>query len=110
MSKLDPTNAVLKLDFRNAFNSIRRDKMLRAVLELAPGLFHYAHSAYSLPSILYWADKTILSAEGVQQGGSFGASSFLPYHSQHVLSAGVRTEFVLPGRWHAWRKCGRSQT
>ena len=30
--------------------------------------FHYAHSTYSLPSILYWADKTIQSAEGVQQG------------------------------------------
>ena len=36
LHSLDPSNAILKLDFKNAFNSIRSDKMLEAVQRLAP--------------------------------------------------------------------------
>ena len=46
---LDPSKAVLKLDFRNAFNSIRRDKMLGAIREHAPELYHFVFSAFSSP-------------------------------------------------------------
>ena len=73
---LDPSKAVLKLDFRNAFNSIRRDKMLGAVREHAPELYPFVFSAYSSPSSLYWGDKTIQSAEGVQQGDPLGPLLF----------------------------------
>ena len=38
------------------------------LMELAPRLFRFVHSAYSSPSTLFWEDKTIQSAEGVQQG------------------------------------------
>ena len=76
LHKRDPIKALLKLDFSNAFNFIRRDKMFRAVLELAPRLFHFVHSAYSSPSTLFWGDKTIQSAEGVQQGDPFGPLLF----------------------------------
>ena len=61
---------------KNAFNSIRRDKMLKAVQELAPSLFHFVYSAYSSPSTLFWADKTLQSAEGVQQGDPLGPLLF----------------------------------
>ena len=44
--------AIIKLDFRNAFNSVRRDKMLSAVLDLAPELYQFVYSAYSAPSSL----------------------------------------------------------
>ena len=57
---------VLKLDFRNAFNSLRRDK-IQAVKSFAPNLLPLVHSAYSSPSLLFWDDKSIQSAEGVQQ-------------------------------------------
>ena len=50
---------LLKLNFRNAFNSLRRDKMLLAVHENAPKLFPLVHSAYSAPSSLFARDKTI---------------------------------------------------
>ena len=40
---IEPSKAVLKLDFKNAFNTIRRDKMLEAVQKLAPGLFSFVH-------------------------------------------------------------------
>ena len=73
---LTPHHAVVKLDFRNAFNSVRRDKMLNAVLDLAPELFHFVFSVYSSPSNLYWGDKIIHSEEGVQQGDPLGPLLF----------------------------------
>ncbi len=76
LSDISSDKAVLKLDFRNAFNSIRRDKVLEAVLEHAPGLYPFVHSAYTLPSSLFWGDETIQSAEGVQQGDPLGPLPF----------------------------------
>ena len=40
---------MLKLDFRNAFNSLRRDKMLISVSELAPTFYQYVLSSYEKP-------------------------------------------------------------
>ena len=34
LNNLKPSDAIVKLDFSNAFNSIRRDKMLEAVQEI----------------------------------------------------------------------------
>ena len=42
----------LKVDFENAFNSSRRDDMLKSVIELAPSLLPYVHSSYSSSSLL----------------------------------------------------------
>ena len=72
----NPGKAVLKLDFKNAFNSIRRYKMLDAVRDHVPELHPFVHSAYSLPSSLFWSNKTIQSAEGVQQGDPLGPLLF----------------------------------
>ena len=66
------SNCVLKLDFKKAFNSIRRDKVLEAVQSFAPIIYPFVHSAYSSPSMLFWEDETIDFAEGVQQGDSLG--------------------------------------
>ena len=55
------------LDFRNAFNSIRHDKMLCAVGDLAPELAPFVFSAYSEPSSLFWRDTSLMLSEGVQQ-------------------------------------------
>ena len=67
---------VLKLDFRNAFSTLRRDKMLQAVQNLAPDLLPFVHASYSSPSSLFWSNKIIQSAEGVQQGDPLGPLLF----------------------------------
>ena len=93
LCSLNPEKVVLKLDFQNAFNSLRRDRMLEAVFGLAPILSHFVHSAYSSPSILFWGDKTIQSAEGVQQGDPLGPLLFCL--SIHRLCSHLRSELCL---------------
>ena len=54
LNRLDQNVVLLKLDFKNAFNCIRRDKMLEATRSLAPDLYPLVYSAYSSPSALFW--------------------------------------------------------
>ena len=68
LSNLEDGHLIIKLDFRNAFNSIRRDKMLHSVLMKAPDLLPFAYCSYQYPSLLFFGDFTISSEEGVQQG------------------------------------------
>ena len=47
-----PEQAFVKLDFTNAFNTLRRDAMLEAVATVCPGLLPLAISAYASPSTI----------------------------------------------------------
>ena len=93
LHSLPPDMLLLKLDFSNAFNSIRRDKMLLAVKKLVPELYPLVHSAYSSPSSLFWGDKIILSAEGVQQGDPLGPLLFCL--TLHNLISELTSELIL---------------
>ena len=96
LHSLNPHQALLKLDFKNAFNSIRRDKMLDAVQAVAPVLLPFVHSSYSSPSCLFWGDKTIQSSEGVQQGDPLGPLLFcLSLHQLHSLTKSELCIFYL---------------
>ena len=50
--------------------------MLQAVQNFAPDLLPFVHSSYSSSSSLFWSDKIIQSAEGVQQGNPLGPLLF----------------------------------
>ena len=88
---LQPDNVLLKLDFRNAFNCIGWDKMLKSVEELAPELFPLVYFVYSEPSTLFWGDKLVQSSEGVQQGDPLGPLLFCL--TIHRLTMQLRSEF-----------------
>ena len=82
LNNMDTCQAVVKLDFTDAFNSIRRDCMLKA---LCLSLYAFVYSAYANPSNLPWGDKTITSAEGLQQGDPMGSLLFcLVLHQQSL--------------------------
>ena len=65
---LQSDQVILKIDFKNAFNCVRRDKMLLAVEEFISELHPFIHSSYCLSSSLMWENDVVLSSEGVQQG------------------------------------------
>jgi len=70
------SHSFVKLDFVNAFNTLRRDCMIEAVSALAPELLGYVLSAYGSPSNLTFGEFTIESMEGVQQGDPLGPFYF----------------------------------
>ena len=83
-----PSNHVLLMvDFRNAFNSVRRDKILEAVKSSIPELFLFISSAYTVPSYLVCGDSIILSEEGEQQ--ALGSSLILPHFASLALPATI---------------------
>jgi hypothetical protein len=69
-------HCVVKLDFTNAFNCLHRDAMLDAVKQRVPGIYKFCHLSYNQPSVLVYADRTILSQEGPQQGDPLGPVQF----------------------------------
>ena len=76
LAEMGPDQVLVKLDFINAFNSVRRDAVLEAVALHVPELLAFTKSAYGAPSILQFGDEQVLSEEGVQQGDPLGPLFF----------------------------------
>ena len=66
----------LKLDFSNAFNSLRRDRMMESVRQRTPEMYPFVFSAYEEPSSLLCGDAVLPSLERVQQGDPLGPLLF----------------------------------
>ena len=56
------------MDFKKAFNSLKRDKILETVFRKRRQTYNYAHSAYGESSHLFFGEKLIQPQEGCQQG------------------------------------------
>ena len=83
----------MKVDFTNAFNSIRRDVVLEATADLLPELLPYVSSTYSASSNLSFGTYLVPSDEGVQQGDPLGPLLFCL--AVHGLLSTMRSEVVL---------------
>ena len=68
--------AFLKVDFENAFNTIRRDKLLEALKTNFKSVFPFLYQCYSKSSMLIFNGTRIESAEGIQQGDPLGPLCF----------------------------------
>ena len=62
-----PTQVFMKLDFQNAFNSIRRDRFLTTVADKVPELYLFINSCYDKAALLNFGDHVLFSPEGIQQ-------------------------------------------
>ncbi|XP_029654080.1 uncharacterized protein LOC115227355 [Octopus sinensis] len=67
---------IVKLDIRNAFNTILRDSILENCLEFCPEIYNYILSSYAKPSTLVHGPYHISSSSGVQQGDPLGPVLF----------------------------------
>ena len=88
-SHLPSNHVIVKLDFSNAFNCIRRDLILDAVAAKTPGLYRLVHSAYSCEPVLAFGDHQILSSERAQQADPLGSLQFC--EAIHPLLCGLQS-------------------
>lgn len=96
LQNLQPGHLILKLDFRNAFNSVCWDKMLLVVKDRVPEIYPLIHSAYSRPSPLFFSEETLQSSEGIQQGTPWPPFSSVLCHTQHCPGGALSILCVLP--------------
>ena len=96
LTQLHRRKLMLKFDFQNAFNSIRRDLILKEVLVKAPKVYPLTYSA---PSFLFYGNSTIIFAEGVQQGDPLGPLLFCL--GIHYLISSLQSQFrvFFPDDW-----------
>ena len=71
-----PDQILLKIDMKNAFNSISREALLATVFAKHPLIYNYTEAASAKPSFLFYRDKIFLSGEGAQQGDPEGPLLF----------------------------------
>ena len=67
---------IVKLDFTNAFNTLRCDEMLDAIWRQVPEIYNFAHATYNGAPHLQFGDFTILFMEGPQQEDPLSSLEF----------------------------------
>ncbi|KAF2902177.1 hypothetical protein ILUMI_04009 [Ignelater luminosus] len=72
----DTQKVLLKINFRNAFNTVEGDEMLKCVKDRIPKLYNFLFQCYSKSSQLFFGEKRILSQVGAQQGDPAGSLLF----------------------------------
>ena len=77
---LNQGDAVIKLDFENALNTLSRNVILRCIHDELPILYPFFHMCYASSSNLLFGDVIIPSDEDIQQGDLFGPLLFALLH------------------------------
>ena len=86
-------HVIVKIDVKNAFNTVDRSAMLEAACRHCPAICGYAFAAYSSPSTLAVAGGGFVeSASGVQQGDPLGPLLF----SLALLDATIKAKARAP--------------
>ena len=82
---------LVKIDMRNAFNSLGNDSFLSVALVRPPGLYNLLWQAYSSPTRLFFCEEGFASETGIQQGDPIGHALFAL--SVDEAARGVHSEF-----------------
>ena len=65
-----------KIDFKNAFNTVRGDVILNLVKTKIPSMYNFIHQCYDINTNLIFGDEVLNSREGFQQGDPLGPFLF----------------------------------
>ena len=105
VESLHGDRAFIKLDFANAFNSLRRDSMLQSVSSELPELFDFCKASYGITSILKFGTGCVQSQEGAQQGDPLGPPTVQFDSASIARRSLVRPTHRLLGRYQSgWRR------
>ena len=72
----DSKEGVLQIDFRNAFNSVKRSHLLQAACDFIPGIAAFTYFCYSQHVPLLYNNASLQSESGVQQVDPLGPLLF----------------------------------
>ena len=72
----DSKEGVLQIDFRNAFNSVKRSHLLQAACDFITGFAAFTYFCYSQHVPLLYNNASLQSESGVQQGDPLGPFLF----------------------------------
>ena len=73
---IDSIKVLIKVDVKNAFNSLHRTNFLRKILEKCPQVYTFMDQAYRNPCPLYYGRDKLLSETGLQQGDHMASVAF----------------------------------
>ena len=76
ISQLPSAHSFIKLDFANAFNTLRRNLLLDTVAINTPELYRFTLATYECVPTLVYGSHTIPSREGPQQGYPLSSLAF----------------------------------
>ena len=97
--KIVKRGGILQIDFRSAFNSVKRSHLLGSTKVLTPSIISFASFCYSKHSDLFFNSSTVESQTGVQQGDSLRPLLF----SLAILSLIDKIEIKIPNLMqHCW--------
>lgn len=72
----NPQDVLLKVDVKNAFNSVDRGVLLGEIKRVVPSLYSFLWQCYSAPTKLLYGENPLSSAVGCQQGDPLGPAIF----------------------------------
>ena len=93
LSEAADDTAFIKLDFSNAFNTLRRDRAATTIVERCPELYSFFNVCYSESSLLFYGEQFINSEEGLQQGDPIASLAFCLTIHQALVE--VKSKFKL---------------
>jgi hypothetical protein len=90
---LDPLSILSLMDFKNAFNEVKRESFLEEVRLKFPRIYPWVYLSYSSEAPLFIENETIFASTGVQQGDPLGPLLFALV--LHPLLQHIKSEFSL---------------
>jgi len=76
VENMNQEQVFVKIDFKNAFNTLRRDSIIEAIAMYFPELLAFTQSTFGQDSVLQFGEFNLQSAEGAQQGDPLGPFYF----------------------------------
>ena len=97
LQNLQPGRLILKLDFRNAFNCLRRDKMIKAVGEAGATISSFGSLCiwFTILPLLWREHHPVF--RGSATGRPTQAIALLPHHTRYGAATLQRAECLLSG-------------